>query len=120
MKTLFLTIIFAMVSIANAAHGQTVKSWSNLTIDKNACTITREDGKTFPLYGNVEIVDHSPDLRVEIVDHNPDIYVEPHYNPRDCGQYRIVEHSPDVRIQIVDHSPDLTVEIRDFSPHINR
>ena len=118
MKKLITTVALALIGYA--AEAQTVKAWSNLTIDKNACTITREDGKTFPLYGNVEIVDHSPDLRVEIVDHNPDIYVRPHHNPRDCGEYRIVDHSPDVRIEIVDHSPDLTVEIRDHHPHINR
>ena len=118
MKKLFL--IFALSLIGYAAGAQTVKSWNNLTIDKNACTITRADGKVFPLYGRVEIVDHSPDLRVEIVDHNPDVYVEKHYNPRDCGQYDIVDHNPDVRVEIVDHNPDLTVEIRDFHPHINR
>ena len=118
MKKLFL--IFALSLIGYAAGAQTVKSWNNLTIDKNTCTITRADGKVFPLYGTVEIVDHNPDLRVEIVDHNPDVYVEKHYNPRDCGQYDIVDHNPDVRVEIVDHNPDLTVEIRDFHPHINR
>ena len=71
MKKLVATVALALIGYA--AEAQTVKAWSNLTIDKNACTITREDGKTFPLYGNVEIVDHSPDLRVEIVDHNPGI-----------------------------------------------
>ena len=118
MKKLVATVALALIGYA--AEAQTVKAWSNLTIDKNACTITREDGKTFPLYGNVEIVDHSPDLRVEIVDHITDIYVRPHHNTHDCREYRIVDHSPDVRIEIVDHSPDLTVEIRDHHPHINR
>ena len=73
----FLLISF-LALIGRKAGAQTVKSWYNLTIDKNACTITRTDGKTFPLYGKVEIVDHNPDLRVEIVNHNPDIYVEKH------------------------------------------
>ena len=87
---------------------------------QNACTITRKsDGKTFPLHGRVEIVDHNPDLRVEIVDHNPDIYVMAHY-PCDCGEYELVDHNPDLRIELVDHNPDLTVEVRDHHPHINR
>ena len=121
MKKLFL--ILTLVAIGYAANAQTenqfVKSWSNLTIDKKNCTITRADGKTFPLYGKVEIVDHNPDLRVEIVDHNPDVYVMPH-SPCDCGEYELVDHNPDVRVEIVDHNPDLRVEIRDFHPHINR
>ena len=119
MKKLFVTLLFAAVLSCIDASAQTI-DLGKFTIDKNTCTITRKsDGKKFPLYGRVEIVDHNPDLRVEIVDHNPDIYVMAHY-PCDCGEYRIVDHSPDVRIEIVDHSPDLTVEIRDHHPHINR
>lgn len=118
MKRLFLISVLAL--ICQAAAAQTVKSWSNLTIDKNTCTITRSDGKTFPLHGRVEIVDHSPDLRVEIVDHSPDVRAMEHFTARNCGEYEIVDHSPDVRIEIVDHSPDIRVEIVDHSPGINR
>ncbi|MBP5503370.1 MAG: hypothetical protein J6Y24_11345 [Bacteroidales bacterium] len=110
---------FAMALICYAAAAQTIDI-GKFTIDKNNCTITRKaDGKTFPLHGRVEIVDHSPDLRVEIVDHNPDVYVMEHY-PSNCGEYELVDHNPDLRVELVDHNPDLTVEVRTFNPHINR
>ncbi len=113
-------LMFALVLIGYAADAQTI-DLGKFTIDKNTCTITRKsDGKTFPLHGKVEIVDHNPDLRVEIVDHNPDVFVMPHHNPTDCGAYELVDHNPDVRVELVDHNPDLTVEVRDFHPHINR
>jgi len=119
MKKLFFTLLFAAVLSAISASAQTI-DLGKFTIDKNTCTITRKsDGKKFPLYGRVEIVDHNPDLRVEIVDHNPDIYVMAHY-PCDCGEYELVDHNPDLRIELVDHNPDLTVEVRDHHPHINR
>ena len=117
MKKIFLALALALIGYA--ADAQTI-DLGKFTIDKNACTITRKsDGKTFPLHGRVEIVDHNPDLRVEIVDHNPDIYVMAHY-PCDCGEYELVDHNPDLRIELVDHNPDLTVEVRDHHPHINR
>lgn len=117
MKKFLLSFLMALICYAAAA--QTVDI-GKFTIDKNTCTITRKsDGKTFPLHGRVEIVDHNPDLRVEIVDHNPDIYVMEHH-PSDCGEYELVDHNPDLRIELVDHNPDLTVEVRDFHPHINR
>ena len=117
MKKFFLALALALIGYA--ADAQTI-DLGKFTIDKNACTITRKsDGKTFPLHGRVEIVDHNPDLRVEIVDHNPDIYVMAHY-PCDCGEYELVDHNPDLRIELVDHNPDLTVEVRDHHPHINR
>lgn len=117
MKKFLLSFLMALICYAAAA--QTVDI-GKFTIDKNTCTITRKsDGKTFPLHGRVEIVDHNPDLRVEIVDHNPDIYVMKHH-PSDCGEYELVDHNPDLRVELVDHNPDLTVEVRDFHPHINR
>jgi len=117
MKRLLLTLALALIGYA--ADAQTI-DLGKFTIDKNACTITRKsDGKTFPLHGRVEIVDHNPDLRVEIVDHNPDVYVMAHY-PCDCGEYELVDHNPDLRVELVDHNPDLTVEVRDHHPHINR
>ena len=119
MKKLFFTLLFAAVLSAISASAQKIEL-EKVIIDKDNCTITRKsDGKTFPLHGKVEIVDHNPDLRVEIVDHNPDIYVMAHY-PCDCGEYELVDHNPDLRIELVDHNPDLTVEVRDHHPHINR
>ena len=108
MKKLFFTLLFVVVVSCVSASAQKVEL-EKVIIDKDNCTITRKsDGKTFPLHG-----------RVEIVDHNPDIYVMAHY-PCDCGEYELVDHNPDLRIELVDHNPDLTVEVRDHHPHINR
>ena len=109
-------LMFALVLIGYAADAQTI-DLGKFTIDKNTCTITRKsDGKTFPLHGRVEIVDHSPDLRVELVDHSPDVRAMEHFSAKDCGEYNLV----DLRVEIVDHSPDLRVELVDFHPGINR
>lgn len=118
MKKFVLSFVMALICYAAAA--QTIDI-GKFTIDKNNCTITRKaDGKTFPLHGRVEIVDHSPDLRVEIVDHSSDVRAMPHFSAKDCGEYDLVDHSPDLRIELVDHSPDLRVELVDFHPGINR
>ena len=120
MKKLFFTLLFAAVLSCISASAQKI-DLGKFTIDKNTCTITRKsDGKTFPLHGRVEIVDHSPDLRVELVDHSPDVRAMEHFSPRHCGEYEIVDHSPDIRIELVDHSPDLRVELVDFHSGINR
>ena len=120
MKKLFFTLLFAAVLSCISASAQKI-DLGKVIIDKDSCTITRKsDGKTFPLHGRVEIVDHSPDLRVELVDHSPDVRAMEHFSPRHCGEYEIVDHSPDIRIELVDHSPDLRVELVDFHPGINR
>lgn len=46
-----------------------------LTIDKENCTITK-DGKTYPLYGKVKIVDSFEDIKVKIVDSFEDIKIK--------------------------------------------
>ena len=120
MKKLFFTLFLAVVLSAISARAQKIEL-EKVIIDKDNCTITRKsDGKTFPLHGRVEIVDHSPDLRVELVDHSPDVRAMEHFSPRHCGEYEIVDHSPDIRIELVDHSPDLRVELVDHSPRIER
>lgn len=48
---------------------------SDVQIDKNNCTITK-DGKTYPLYGKVKIVDHFEDLKVKIVDCFEDVKIK--------------------------------------------
>ena len=120
MKKLFFTILFVAVLSSIGASAQKI-DLGKFTIDKNTCTITRKsDGKTFPLHGRVEIVDHSPDLRVELVDYSPDVRAMEHFSAKDCGEYNLVDCSPDLRVEIVDHSPDLRVELVDFHPGINR
>lgn len=95
-----------------------VSIFAEVTIDKDNCTIIK-DGKTFPLYGNIQIVDSYPDIEVKIVDSYPDIevkIVDSYAN--DCGEIKIVDSYPVVRVKIVDSYPDIEVKIVDSYPGI--
>ena len=68
--------------------------------------------KGFKLYGDIEVVDSFPDLKVQIVDSFPDLKVEMVDSfPDDCGQWKMVESFPDLKIQYVDSFPDLKIKI---------
>ncbi len=71
----------------------------------------------FPLYGDVEIVESFPDLKVQIVDSFPDLKVQVVESfPDDCGQWKFVDSFPDVKIQIVDSFPDIKVQYVESFP----
>ena len=71
----------------------------------------------FPLYGDVEIVESFPDIKVQIVDSFPDLKVQLVDSfPDDCGQWKFVDSFPDVKIQIVDSFPDIKVQYVDSFP----
>lgn len=90
--------------------------FAEVTIDKKNCTITK-DGKTFPLYGEIKIVDSFPDITVKIVDSFPDIKIKLVDSfPDDCGEIKIVDSFPKVKVKIVDSFPDITVKIVDSFP----
>jgi len=73
--------------------------------------------KGFKLYGDVEVVDSFPDLKVQIVTSFPDLKIEMVDNfPDDCGQWKKVDSFPDFKIQYVDSFPDLKIEIVDSFP----
>ena len=88
-------------------------------IDEESCTFTK-DGKTYPLYGKVQIVNSFPDIKVQIVDSFADIDVKLVESfPDDCGKVKIVESFPDVKVQIVDSFPDIKVKLVESFPGIN-
>ncbi len=71
----------------------------------------------FPLYGDVEIVESFPDLKVQIVDSFPDLKVQVVESfPDDCGQWKFVDSFPDVKIQLVDSFPDIKVQYVESFP----
>jgi len=75
-------------------------------IDRQACAF-----KGFPLFGDVEIVDSFPDIKVQIVDSFPDLKVQLVDSfPDACGKWRIVDSFADVKVQYVDSFPDLKVQ----------
>lgn len=64
-----------------------------------------------PLYGNVQVVESFPDLRVKVVDSFPDLKVRIVESfPDQCGEWHMVESFPDFKIQYVESFPDLKIE----------
>ncbi len=119
MKTLFLTIILAVLSVVSVSAQKI--DLGKFVIDKNVCTITdKESGKTFNLYGNVRIVESSADLNVRIVESSADLNVRAvEYTARNCGEFRFVESSADLTIRIVESAPDITIRYVEHFPGIN-
>jgi hypothetical protein len=69
------------------------------------------------LYGDVQIVDSFPDVRVQIVDSFPDLRVKLVESfPEGCGQWRLVDSFPNFKIQYVDSFPDLKIQVVDSFP----
>lgn len=65
-----------------------------------------------PLWGDVQVVDSFPDLKVSIVDSFPDLDVELVDSfPDSCGQWRYVDSFPDFKIQFVNSFPDLKIRL---------
>ena len=71
----------------------------------------------FPLYGDVEVVESFPDVKVQIVDSFPDLKVQVVESfPNDCGEWKFVESFPDVKVQFVDSFPDVKIQYVDSFP----
>lgn len=94
-------------------------------IDKDNCTITNKaTGKTFNLYGDVEIVESSflADFFVEIVDACEDLEVRmiTHSFPH-CLEFRKVTYNAPLKIAIVNRaSADFSVKLVTYTPQFNR
>ena len=123
MKKLFFTLLFAVVLSSISASAQKVEL-EKVIIDKDNCTITRKsDGKTFNLYGRVEIVSSSyfADFSIEIVDSSADIDIRliTHTHP-ECCEFQKVTAFPTIKVAIVSHAfADLSVRLVDSYPCIN-
>jgi len=75
--------------------------------DKEACKVNG-----FALYGDVQIVESFPDIKVQVVESFPDLKVQIVESfPDECGQWRFVESFPDLKIQYVDSFPDIKIKM---------
>ena len=103
MKRNYLLFIFILVSASLLA--------SDVKIDKDDCTVTK-DGKTYPLYGKVKIVDSFEDIKVKIVDsfEDADIKIVDSFE-NSCGKVKIVDSFEDVKVKIVDSFEDIKIKI---------
>lgn len=89
-------IVIALALQAGAARAEGIAA---------DCTL-----KGFALYGNVQVVESFPDLKVQIVQSFPDLRVKVVESfPDSCGRWRFVSSFPDVKIQFVTSFPDLKI-----------
>ncbi len=87
-------------------------------INKADCTFTK-DGKTFKLYGKVQIVNSFPDIKVQIVDSFPDVDIQLVDSfPDSCGKVKIVDSFPETKVQIVNSFPDVKVRLVNSFPGV--
>ena len=83
----------------------------DVKIDKENCIITK-DGKTYPLYGKVEVVKSGADFKVQIVNVGADLKVElVDVGANSCGKVEVVKVGADVKVEIVEVGSDIKVEI---------
>ena len=81
--------------------------------------LNEEDCKfnEFPLYGDVQVVDSFPDIKVQIVESFPDLKVQVVESfPDDCGQWKFVDSFPDVKVQFVTSFPDIKIKYVESFP----
>lgn len=117
MKKLLILALFAFIALPMLAQTGNKKPG----INKENCTFTNKEGKTFNLYGKVKIVEHFPDIKVQIVDsfEDLDVKIVEHF-PDQCGKVKLVENFPDIKVQIVNSFPDFKVKIVDSFPSVKK
>ncbi len=94
---------------------------SDAKVDKDKCVVVMKNGKEFPLYGKVKIVESFPDVKVQIVNSFPDVEVKLVDSFADeCGKVKLVENFPDVKVQIVNSFPDVKVKIVESFPGVRK
>jgi len=107
MKKIFFAFILGLFCLSGFAQ--------KVTIDKENCTITK-DGKTFPLYGEVRVVDSgSADLIVKVVDGGMcdlEVKVIEGGSVNSCGEWKFVSSgSCDLTVRFVERgSADIEIK----------
>lgn len=100
LRRLSIALFFIVFTIAGAAKADD-------GLDEDVCTF---NGR--PLYGDVQIVDSFPDIKVQIVESFPDLKVQIVDSfPDKCGLWRYVDSFPDIKIQYVESFPDIKIEM---------
>jgi len=109
-KVLFFTLVFFLVYCNISSN-----SANSLTNDPEILDDCTFNG--FPLYGDVQVVDAFPDIKVQVVNAFPDLKVTVvEAFPDDCGEWKFVTAFPDVTIQFVDAFPDVKIQFVDAFP----
>ena len=117
MKKILILALFALMALPMMAQSNDKKPG----IDKENCTYTNRDGKTFNLYGKWKVVESFPDIKIQIVDSFEDIDVKLVESfPDDCGKVKLVESFPDVKVQFVNSFPDIKVKFVNSFPGVRK
>jgi len=97
-----IVLAIACVAAAPATAGEPVAD----------CTL-----KGFRLWGDVQIVESFPDLKVQVVKSFPDLKVQRVASfPDSCGKWKYATAFPNLKIQFVDSFPDLKIEYVESFP----
>lgn len=76
--------------------------------------------KNFKLYGNVQVVESFPDIKVQIVESFPDLKVKQVESfPDQCGKWKFVTSFPDFKVQFVTSFPDIKIKYVESFPGCN-
>lgn len=111
-RILYILVLIPLVPICNASN--------KIAIDKQDCQIIKGD-KTFPLYGDVKIVESGEDFRVELVEYGADLEVKiVDYSADKCGEIHLVEYSADAKVRVVENNGDIKVKIVKYSPGLTK
>lgn len=117
MKQVLIIALFALMALPMVAQSNDKKPG----IDKENCTYTNKDGKTFNLYGKWKVVESFPDIKVQIVESFEDVSVEVVESfPDQCGKVKFVESFPDVKVQFVTSFPDVKVKYVKSFPGVKK
>ncbi len=102
-----LSHIGAICTLAAFGAFSGVSALADDGFDEDSCTFNG-----FPLFGDVQVVESFPDIKVQVVSSFPDLNVQEVTSfPDDCGQWKFVESFPDVKIQYVDSFPDIKIKM---------
>lgn len=116
MKKVLLIALFALLALPMMAQNE-----KKVGLDKENCTFTNKDGKTFNLYGKWKIVESFPDIKVQIVESFADLEVKVVESfPDQCGKVKFVESFPDVKVQFVTSFPDVKVKFVESFPGVRK
>ena len=113
MRNFLYTLLVVLIApLCNASN--------QIAIDKQDCQIIKGE-KTFPLYGDVKIVESGEDFRVELVEYSADLEVKiVDYSADKCGEIHLVEYGADAKVRVVENNGDIKVKIVKYSPGLTR
>ncbi|MBM4373761.1 MAG: hypothetical protein FJ095_01660 [Deltaproteobacteria bacterium] len=112
MKTLFAPLVVMACALFASSPLSAVAGGG---FDKSACAFNGHK-----LFGNIQVVEAFPDVKVQVVDAFPDVKVQVvDAFPDKCGKWKMVTSFPDTKVQFVTAFPDVKIKYVDAFPGVN-